>query len=38
MIHPYPSTVQALKELYPVWRSAGIEVVPLSEIVTVPRE
>jgi hypothetical protein len=36
LIHPYPGTVQALKALLPEWRRTGIEVVPLSEIVTVP--
>ena len=38
LVHPYPATVQALQELLPLWRSQGIELVPLSEIVTVPHD
>jgi uncharacterized protein len=38
LVHPYPATVQALKELLPVWRHQGIDLVPLSEIVTVPHD
>jgi polysaccharide deacetylase 2 family uncharacterized protein YibQ len=38
LIHPYPATVAALKSLLPEWQRNGIELVPLSEIVTVPRE
>jgi polysaccharide deacetylase 2 family uncharacterized protein YibQ len=36
LIHPYPATVEALRGLVPEWRRSGIELVPLSEIVTIP--
>lgn len=36
LIHPQPATVQALRRLLPLWAAEGLEVVPLSELVTVP--
>ena len=35
-LRPYPATVQALKAIVPVWHREGIELVPLSEVVTLP--
>lgn len=36
VVHPRPATVQALRKLMPRWAAQGLEVVPLSELVTVP--
>lgn len=38
LIRPFPATVEALTALIPLWREQGIELVPLSEIVTVPHD
>lgn len=36
-LRPYPNTVAALRNLLPQWQSAGIELVPLSELAAVPQ-
>lgn len=37
VLRPYPGTVAALRKLLPTWAASGLEVVPLSEVVTVPK-
>ncbi|MDZ4805151.1 MAG: divergent polysaccharide deacetylase family protein [Candidatus Eisenbacteria bacterium] len=37
VVRPYPGTLAALKKLLPIWAASGLEVVPVSEVVTVPK-
>ena len=37
IVRPYPGTVAALRKLLPAWAASGLEVVPVSEVVTVPK-
>ncbi|TPW17411.1 MAG: hypothetical protein FD129_389 [bacterium] len=37
IVHPYPGTLAALRKLLPAWAASGLEVVPISEVVTVPK-